>query len=140
MNKSSGRKNDWLLPPCHSVAGVGANTRTTVRSGDDVTPGCVMGIGAAPDRSFQWTATEAGDYTIDTAGSNFDTVLIVRDSCSAGAAQLACNDDRSATNLQSEVNITATAGQTFIITVDGYTAEAGDFVVNIQATAPATDD
>jgi len=110
----------------------------TFLAGDDVTPSCIVEgepMTVAPDRSFQWTAPAAGDYVIDTVGSRYDTALVVRDGCGAMAMEVACNDDidTPGRNYRSRVMVTATEGQVFIITVDGYSASWGSFVVNIAA-------
>lgn len=122
-----------------NMTGASVFSGSTFRAGDDVTPSAdCVDDSSSPDRSFEWTAAAAGDYVIDTVGSAFDTVLVVRDGCSATAAEIACNDDvegetgPGAGTLQSSVTVTATAGQAFIITVDAYSTGAGEFVVNIN--------
>jgi len=89
----------------------------------------------SPDRTFQWTATTAGTYTIDTLGTEFDTVLSVWSACADGD-EIGCNDDFDFGSgaLQSSVEVTATTGQTFMIVVDGWgTGSYGTFQVNINA-------
>ena len=85
----------------------------------------------APDASFLYTAPVSGSYTIDTAGSAFDTVLYVRSTTCSGA-ELACNDDSGGTR-QSRVTLTLAAGQRIVIVVDGYGAASGSFNLHINS-------
>jgi hypothetical protein len=112
---------------------------TTESAGDDFFGSCGYCTAEgycgedSPDRAFQWTATTAGTYVIDTLGTEFDTVLSVWSACTDGD-EIACNDDGEGGVLQSSVEVTATAGQTFIIVVDGWgTGSYGTFQVNINA-------
>ncbi len=101
-----------------------ASTRALIL--DQNTPSCALSD--VQDASFEFTAPASGDYTFDTFGSDFDTVLTVLDGC--GGAELACNDDTLGT--QSEVTVTLSAGQTVLVVVDGFAASIGDVVVNVQ--------
>ena len=86
-----------------------------------------MGTGSAsPDVSAGWTTSSF--FTFDTAGSNHDTVLYVRDGSCSGP-ELACDDDTI--GLQSEVTVPLTSGQTVAILVDSF-AVAGSFVLNVS--------
>lgn len=80
------------------------------------------GGSGAPEVVHVFTAPEAGDYTIDTVGSAYDTILAVFDGDCAGE-QLACNDDApwdEWLTVTSEVTVSLAAGQTIVIHVDGY--------------------
>jgi hypothetical protein len=68
--------------------------------------------------------------TISLCGSAFDTTLAVFDSC--GGIELACNDDYC--DLQSELTIDLTAGQTYLIRVAGYNGQVGDYSLTIVET------
>jgi hypothetical protein len=95
------------------------------------------GLEISPDRAHRWIAPAPGTYVIDTNGTEFDTILYVRSSCAG--ANLACNDDidTEAMMYTSRVTVTATtAGQEFIIVVDGFTTgDQGAFTVNVAAGA-----
>ncbi|MEO0601136.1 MAG: hypothetical protein AAF211_06850, partial [Myxococcota bacterium] len=93
---------------------------------DQYTPSCALSL--AQDVSFEFTAPEAGDYTFDTVGSDFDTVLTVLDGC--GGTELACNDDT--VGLQSEVTVTLAADQTVLVVVDGYSDIEGSVTVRVR--------
>lgn len=79
---------------------------------------------------FTWTAPTAGDYLFSTEGSDFDTVLYVRDG-RCGTSELDCNDD--SVGVQSEAFATLAAGQTVTLFVDGYDGETGAFTLSITA-------
>jgi len=83
------------------------------------------------DVGYRFTAPEDGAYRVDTIGSSFDTVLSVRDG-GCGGAELACDDDAGG-NLASLVELGLTAGQTIVITVEGFDGDAGDYQLSVQA-------
>ena len=93
---------------------------------------------------YQWTAQANGTTTIDTAGSNFDTLLAVyTGSAVNGLTQVpgAANDDENNANgvITSKVSFAATAGTTYRIAVDGYNnngagAAAGNLTLNLAST------
>lgn len=62
-------------------------------------------------------------------------MLYVLDACIQSATSLACNDDIDFAlgNIQSEVTVTLSAGQTVYVVVDGYdSAEFGTYILNVQ--------
>ncbi len=84
---------------------------------------------------YTFTAPSANKYVIDTVGSDFDTVLLVYDSC--GGTQIACNDDSQ--DLQSRVQVSLSAGQSVKIAVGSYEepfglggGNCGNFLLNIS--------
>lgn len=98
--------------------------------GVSVTEGSCGGD-AAPEIAFAWTATQAGAYTIHTTGSDFDTVLYVRDGSCVGA-ELDCDDDGGPAT-QSSVTVNLAAGQDIVIFVDGYSSNSGSVVLTIES-------
>ncbi len=81
---------------------------------------CAGSFGA-PERTFEFTAPEAGTYVFDTLGSSFDTVLAVFDGCDG--AEIDCNDDTE--GVLSEVQLDMDAEETVLLVIDGY--GPGDF-------------
>src|SRR5918994_2715465 len=83
---------------------------------------------------YKWTPQASGATTIDTAGSNFDTLLAVY---SGGAVnsltEVASNNDDN--GLQSKVSFTANAGTTYQIAVDGLGAAAGNINLRLASTS-----
>ena len=87
---------------------------------------------------WTWTAPTAGDMIIDTAGSNFDTLLAVyTGSALGGLSVVAQNDDT--TPLSSSVRFTLTQGQTYQIAVDGYAGASGSIALNLRPAPPLND-
>ncbi|MEN0064308.1 MAG: putative metal-binding motif-containing protein [Myxococcota bacterium] len=92
----------------------------------------------APDVVVQWTVPETGNYSIDTAGSDFNTVLTIYvDDCPmAGYDQgfEACNDN-DGINVTSRIDsIFLSSGAQIAIVVDGsgYGTDRGNFTINIE--------
>jgi hypothetical protein len=101
---------------------------STIGTGNDVVPTFCAATSTAEEFVYQWVPPADGLYTIDTVGSNYDTVLYVLDGC--GGNEITCNDDFF--GVQSQVTVTAQAGVPLLVVVDGYGANAGDYVLTIQ--------
>lgn len=81
---------------------------------------------------WEWTAPETGFITIDTFGSNFDTILAVyRGSVLSELTHVAANDDYGETRL-SRVEFDANNGTIYKIAVDGWRGNSGSIVLNWQ--------
>lgn len=84
---------------------------------------------------WTWTPSGSGSTTITTVGSSFDTLLAVYTGTAvASLTAVTSNDDISTSTLQSSVTFTATAGQAYLIAVDGYSAASGSIVLNWTQT------
>jgi len=128
--------------------GVGTFTGDTAVAGNDSNPSeaCFAdgmlpeGLEIAPERAYRWVAPAPGTYLFDTAGSEFDTVLYVQTACDATEV-LACNDDVDDETATSQLSITATtAGQEFIVVVDGfYAVSQGAFTVTVTTMGGGSD-
>lgn len=86
---------------------------------------------------YQWAAPISANVTIDTVGSNFDTLLAVYTGNSVNALGscdptpgAVCKNDDSGGGLTSSVTFFATAGTTYRIAVDGWAGDVGNFVFN----------
>ena len=94
---------------------------------------------------WNWTAPSTGKFTLDTAGSNFDTTLGVYTGASVAAlTKIVANDDASGAVHTSAVSFVANAGTTYRIAVDGYrkggAASQGNVTLNLApVSAPAND-
>lgn len=86
---------------------------------------------------WRWTAPLSGPATIDTFGSDFDTVMAVYTGSWGNLHEVASNDDSGGTT--SRVNFTATDGIVYYIAVAGYSGDIGDVVLN-WTMSPANDD
>lgn len=81
---------------------------------------------------WRWTAPENGDFTINTSGSDFDTVLAIYTGTNPKKlTKIASNDDRSPLDWTSQVTISAVAGTIYHIAVDSFREDsAGNIVLN----------
>ncbi|KPQ06338.1 MAG: subtilase family serine protease [Rhodobacteraceae bacterium HLUCCA12] len=105
----------------------GSNVGATNETGEPTHAGRT-----SADNSVWWryTPSSSGEVTIDTDGSDFDTVLAVYTGSAVNAlSEVASNDD--AIGLQSRVVFNATAGTSYAIAVAGYGGADGDIVLNV---------
>ena len=87
---------------------------------------------------FRWTAPASGETTIDTCGSQFDTLLAAYTGDALNALTVvASNDD--VCDHQSSITFTADQGETYRIALDGLVAETGLFNLQLRL-APPNDD
>lgn len=79
---------------------------------------------------YRWTAPASGTLTVDTFGSNYDTLLGVYTGTALNAlTQVASNDDTSP-GFQSRVQFAVTAGTTYRIAVDGWNGASGNVTLH----------
>jgi hypothetical protein len=95
--------------------------------------------GNSSERVFAWTPATSGTAQLSTCGASatsYDTILYVRNARCDGA-ELACNDDTpgcgtaSNTYHGSRLALSVTAGQTYVIVVDGYNGRNGTFTLSL---------
>src|SRR6266404_630178 len=84
-------------------------TGTTIGGAKQTSDPSCGSTGDAPDATFLWTAPSAGAYAIDTQGSDFDTLLSMRQETCDGS-ELACNDDADAFPPQSSAQFRSPRG------------------------------
>ncbi|HIG87197.1 MAG TPA: hypothetical protein EYQ25_09150 [Planctomycetes bacterium] len=120
-----------------AIGGVGNWTYDTILA---TTSGFAGGSGCTDagsldlgnDAFFQWTASAAGDYLIDTCGSGYDTKLNAHSGTGCAATCTAYNDDGPCGAFNSELNLTGVnAGDTFLIQCGGWGGASGAGVLNI---------
>ena len=76
--------------------------------------------------------------TVDTTGSDFDTVLAVYEKTGpdfGGLISLGCNDDNIA--LESQVTFLAEAGKKYQIQVGGFAGDSGNLIISFSEGNPA---
>jgi hypothetical protein len=75
---------------------------------------------------YKWRAPATETVTIETVGSNFDTVLAAyRGSAMSALTRVAANDDIGSGVYQSRIKFAAYAGTTYQLAVDGYSGASG---------------
>lgn len=112
--------NAVVIPGTTTIATFpGSNIGATLESGEP------RHVHSSSHRSvwWQWTPTASGAVKLDTHGSGFDTVLAVYRGGTSAASPgvLVARSDNAPGLTTSEVNFTATAGQTYRVVVGGRT-------------------
>ena len=101
------------------------------------------GVRGGASQWFEYVAEFDGTLTVDTAGSNFDTLLAAYyDACPTCSAEealmklipLACADDASPSDKTSRLTLGITNGAIYSLVVDGVNGKSGKVKVNYQAT------
>jgi len=116
-----------ILPYGNSQDTIGATTGV-----DDPDFTCVSG---QKNNSvwYQYNAIKPDTLSIDTFGSNYDTVLAVWTGSRGSLTSIACNDDYS--SLQSKVEFSVTAGNTYYIEIASYSPGGGALTLNVLGEA-----
>jgi len=114
--------------------GVGTVVGSTGGATNDGQASC-GGSFFSPDVWFRFQAPSTGNYSADTFGSDYDTVLSVHDGGCPGTTsnQEACNDD--VYGLGSAVGFYASAGEEFWIRVSGFDGATGSFQLTVGTRA-----
>lgn len=90
--------------------------------------------GPAPEDELWWTAPATGSYRFSLEGSNYDTLMYIRDGGCDGP-ELGCSDDTftmDGLEVWSSLELDLVAGQTVSIFVDGYNG-SGTYTLSIDA-------
>jgi hypothetical protein len=114
-------------------------TVDTANGTDRFHPTC--GQGTASDVAIDWIAPTSDYYSINTLGSDFDTVLGLFDpSCSdAGSSEIDCSNN-TASGSQSEIVRHFNKGDRVLVVIDGYAGAHGTAVFNAEPiTCPKQD-
>ncbi len=108
------------------------NTANNTVSADDPFVECGTGDQQAHSTWFEFVAPEAGIVTISTLNSNYDTVLSAHSGVCGDLSPLTCNDDVDGT-LQSRIQLSVLAGETYRVEVTSYGDDSGgNLVLNID--------
>jgi uncharacterized repeat protein (TIGR01451 family) len=89
---------------------------------------------------WKWTAPAAGQVSLNTHGSGFDTLLAVYTGTGAGAlTMIAANDNDGTSGNTSSLLFEAQAGKEYELAVDGFNGAAGSILLNwsLNTTAAA---
>jgi hypothetical protein len=129
---------EWQLGPCAgavcppaTVAVIGVQGGTLVAGTSQLAGSCGQS-NISTEATYRFTAGAAGNYTFDTTGSAFDTVLHLRRVCGDAQSQIACDDD-SGEGSASRITTALGAGEQIIVVVDGYNGRVGDYQLTIAA-------
>jgi hypothetical protein len=130
-----------LVVTGNSTQTAGTNVAATKQTGE---PDHAQGESGGRSVWWKWTAPAAGNATVTTLGSNFDTLLGVYTGTAVNAlTSLGSNDDQESPAQNptknrirtSIVPFNTTAGTTYYFAVDGWDASFGAVVLNLTFTA-----
>ena len=96
---------------------------------------CPYDESTAPDVVYSFTPD--ADYAVDITlcnGSGYDTKLYVYENEATPGEPYACNDDECPDYVSEIMGLDLIAGNSYLIVVDGYGEEAGDYVLDITAS------
>ncbi len=104
----------------------GTLTATNVDASSELGEPVHAGVGGGASIWYQWAAPQDGFLTVDTFGSDFDTVLAMYTGAAVDTlTEVASNDD--AGSLQSELpNVPVVSGTVYSIAVDGFGGASGN--------------
>lgn len=90
---------------------------------------------------YRWTSPASQRVVVESCGSDFDTLLAAyRGSSFSGLVPIAADDDGCGAQ-QSSIEFHATAGETYLIAVDGFRGDEGAIVLAFsRASPPETDE
>lgn len=108
----------------------GTHTGNTAAASTSGTASC--GGGGNADVWWKYTADFSGTVTIDTVGSDFDTILTAFDTC--GGSELACNDDADG-GPTSAISFGLLENESCYIRVAGVAGQTGNVTLNISNAA-----
>ncbi len=83
---------------------------------------------------WEWTAPTSNLVSIETSGSNYDTMLAVYTGNAPSALTLVAANDNDSGKLTSRISFTAQAGTTYQIAVDGRNGATGLTLLNVGTT------
>lgn len=118
-----------------TAVGVGNYSVDTTNATNDGSESCTAS--SSPDVWYEFTSPVTGPISVDTFGSDFDTVLSVHDPVCPGtsANEISCNNDCPSGGTDSCLNINAVAGSTYLIRLGGNATDAG--VAQLHIAFPA---
>jgi hypothetical protein len=117
-----------------STSATGTNVNATKETGEPNHGGDAGGKSVW----WTWTAPSSGNVTIDTNGSDFDTLLGVYTGSAVNALTTIASDNNGGPNLTSKVTFAATAGVVYYIAVDGTGGASGNITLNLVLTGAGT--
>jgi len=122
------------------------NDGATTQSGEDLAvPPCTGTGGIGKTVWFRYTPSQNVSATIDTIGSDYDTIVTVfRGTALTALTQLACDDDSGGNHLSRITSFPMTAGQTYDFQVGGFIdpnqpVAVGNLTFNITVVGPSND-
>jgi hypothetical protein len=115
------------------------DTSYATTAGDDPGFTCLSGSQRYRTVWYRFTPALNGTLTVDTAGSNYDTVLAIWTGSRGSLNSVGCNDDYQPPNRSSRLEISVTAGTAYHIEIASYGLSGGQLTLNLDfVEAPPT--
>ena len=131
--QGAGSANDKFSNAVLLTENSGSTLGSTVEAGIESGEPIHAGNNGGRSIWWQWVAPANGELTIDTFGSDFDTLLAVYTGANVSAlTSIASNDDSGGVN--SEVTFSVDVGTNYLIAVDGFNGASGNVVLNWDYT------
>jgi len=143
---------DFFLPPvndaCDQAIAISQTPYTytlstlNATSWGDPVPSC-SDFADAGQRGvwFRYTPSSDGVMTLDTIGSNFDTMLTVYTGSCSVLSEIACNDDDYLSSLYSRISdLHVRKSSTYYILASGWAANFGWLTLNLEFTSSTIHD
>jgi hypothetical protein len=138
--------DDVVLPTCPSdfLACDGPLSHTWSNAGLGSTSdmngySCVSGAGhTGPEYHYAFTAPADGDFTVETTGTSADLDVYILEG--SDCDETACVEDGSSGNGNEDVSFQASAGDTFVIVVDGWNGAISDYTITLSCDLDQADD
>eukprot|EP00037_Helgoeca_nana_P027609 m.316925 g.316925 ORF g.316925 m.316925 type:complete len:2014 (-) comp27552_c0_seq1:55-6096(-) len=89
--------------------------------------------GAGPELLYDFEPSLTGQYTLDSCGSAFDTWLRVF--TEDMSTQVASCDDCGPCGTRSVLTMDLTAGEKYVVVIEGYSTQAGEFTLQVNCPA-----
>lgn len=132
-----GYHNDMFATPKSftSLSGtfVSRNVHATAENGEPAH----AASSATKSMWFEYTPASNGQFSIDTAGSSFDTVLAVYTGSTLNNLTTIASNDDTRSGLTSAVTFSANAGTRYLVAVDGWRGASGNVSLNWNYALPS---
>ena len=87
---------------------------------------------------YRFTPANSGTVTVNTCGSDFDTILSVYTGSCGSWSEVACDDDSGCANFTSRVTFNGVAGTTYYVLAGGFAGIGGTLRVAANLPLPST--
>ncbi len=115
-----------------NTSATGSNRQATLEPGE---PRAINNAAGTASVWWSWTAPGNGTVTIDTVGSDFDTVLAAYTGDAVSALQLVAeNDDIQVDDVDSRITFEAIADTRYRIQINGFGSATGNITLRIAQT------
>ena len=87
---------------------------------------------------YRWTAPNACVWSLDSTGSDFNTLLGVYTGSSLSGLSVVASNSVAGGVVASGLSFNATAGTTYLLALDGQSGAFGNFLLRLMPATPAT--